>query len=49
MGDLADQALGVVLISSLFEAYPNLTQAEINGSVIEYPSCNTEVAVTFSS
>jgi hypothetical protein len=27
MDGLADQALGVVLISSLFEAYPNLTQA----------------------
>jgi hypothetical protein len=28
MDDLADQALEVVLISSLFEAYPNLTQKQ---------------------
>jgi len=36
MDGLADQALGVVLISSLFEAYPNLTQAEINVTFISH-------------
>jgi hypothetical protein len=44
--DLADQALGVIMISSLFEAYPNLTQAEINvTSVIEYSSCNMNLSL----